>query len=190
MLILTRALYLFAPLLFSAVVSAVVHRYELFSTLARPIDGGAYFCGARVFGDGKTWRGLAIAVFGSIAMVLLQKHVLAGVAQSIALVDYADANPVAVGLAFGIGAVAGELPNSFVKRRLGIARGETAKRPSRRVVFWIWDQIDTVTLTWLFLLPWVSPTASLVFVTAGAALILHPLIAFVGWLLGARKSAR
>lgn len=190
MLTVHRTLYLFLPLLFSVAVSAVVHRFDLLPCLARPIDGGASWRARRIFGDGKTWRGLAVAVAGSIVAVALQKHALAAAASDIAVIDYAHANPVALGLAFGTGAIVGELPNSFVKRRLGIARGGTGTSRVQRVAFWVWDQVDSISVTWLFLLPWLRPTAPLVLVSIAATLVLHPLIAFVGWVAGARESPR
>jgi len=75
-----QVLYLFAPLLVSAVLAAFVHRYELFRVLAKPIDAGAVLRGQRALNDGKTWRGDFVAVVGSIATVLLQKHVIGTIA--------------------------------------------------------------------------------------------------------------
>lgn len=185
-----QALYLFAPLLVSVALSAVVLRFELFSRLARPIDAGASLGGRRLLGDGKTWRGAAVAVIGSIATVLLQKHLIADRAGALAIVDYAGANPFLLGAAIGGGAILGELPNSFVKRRLGIGRGETASGRVLGVVFWIWDQIDLLTVAWPLVAFWVRPTALLVVTSFAATLVIHPLVALVGYVIGARRSAR
>lgn len=185
-----QVLYLFAPLLVSAALSAVVHRCDLFPRLAKPIDGGAMLGGRRVFGDGKTWRGIVIAVIGSIATVLLQKHVVGAQAGSLAVVDYAHASAPLLGLAIGMGAMLGELPNSFVKRRLDIRSGETARSPLRRLVFWTWDQIDLLTTSWPLLALWMRPTLLLVVTSFALTLAIHPLVAGLGYLLGARRSAR
>lgn len=187
---LARALYLFAPLLVSVALSAVVHRYDLFRVLKVPIDAGRSFRGKRVFGDSKTWRGVAIAVVGSTATALVQKHLCAEVAEPIAVVDYARIDAAAFGAVMGAAAMAGELPNSFVKRRLGIAPGRTASSPPRRAAFWVWDQVDLLTLAWPALTPWVQPTAELVVASFVLALTVHPLIAWLGYLLRARTSAR
>ena len=82
-----------------------------------------------------------------------------------------------------------ELPNSFVKRQLDVAPGATAKG-ARRVVFYLWDQLDLLTGAWPLLAFWVRPTAPLVFGSVALALALHPIVALIGFLLGARKSAR
>ena len=185
-----QALYLFSPLLVSVAMSALVQRYDLCASWKVPIDGGRTFRGKRIFGDSKTWRGVAVAVIGSMATVVLQKHVLVGTAQTLAVVDYARISPFLLGTAMGASAMAGELPNSFVKRRLGIAPGSTARRPVRRVAFWVWDQVDLLTLSWLALLPWVHPTLGLVTASFVLALVIHPLVAEVGFLIGARKTAR
>ena len=49
-----QALYLFVPLRVAAVLAGVVQRYELWTCLRRPIDGGAMVRGHRLFGDHKT----------------------------------------------------------------------------------------------------------------------------------------
>lgn len=137
-----QALYLFLPLLLSVALSGPVHKYDLFRSLKIPIDAGLTLGDKRLFGDGKTWRGVAVALVGCVIGVALQRYLLGAIAQGIAVIDYARANPVGLGLTMGGAAMAGELPNSFVKRRLGIAPGATTRRPGLSVVFWTWDQID------------------------------------------------
>jgi CDP-2,3-bis-(O-geranylgeranyl)-sn-glycerol synthase len=187
---LVQALYLWSPLLVSVGLSAIVHKCDLFRSWKVPIDGGRTFRGKRIFGDGKTWRGVAIAVFGSIATVAFQKHVLLEAASAVSVVDYARVGPFVFGGTMAVAAMAGELPNSFVKRRLGIASGETARAPLPRAVFWTWDQVDLLTLSWPALLPWVRPSAVLVLASFALALVLHPLVAWIGFAVGARKTAR
>ena len=185
-----QVLYLFAPLLFSAALAAWVHRYDLFPRLARPIDGGATLRGRRIFGDGKTWRGILIAVVGSIAMVSFQKHAIGARAGALAVVDYEHANAFLLGAAIGGGAMLGELPNSFSKRRLGIERGKTASQPALRLLFWTWDQVDLLVITWPILAFWLRPTFILVTTSFLPALAIHPLVATIGYAVGARQTAR
>jgi hypothetical protein len=185
----TRVLYLFAPLLVAAALSGIVIRFNVAPWLYRPIDAGARFRGHRLFGDSKTWRGVACAIVGSVAAVAVQRYLPARWTSGIALVDYGRVNPLLMGTAFGIGATAGELPNSFVKRQLGIAPGGTTRGPLR-VVFYLWDQLDLLTTTWPLLLFWLRPKWSAVAISIGLALAVHPLVALIGFLMGARKSAR
>jgi hypothetical protein len=187
---LVQALYLFLPLLVSVALSAVVHKYDLFQWLKVPIDGGLELGGKRLFGKSKTWRGVAIALVGSVCGVALQRYALEGFARSIAVVDYARTNVLALGTTMGAAAMAGELPNSAVKRRLGIEPGATTRRPLLRAVFWTWDQVDLLLLTWPAITPWVEPTASLVAASFVLALVIHPALAWIGHAIGARTSAR
>lgn len=191
-MLVARVLYLFAPLLASLVLSAAVHRWDLFPSWKVPIDAGATFRGARLFGSSKTWRGVAIAVVGSIATTAVQRFALADWAAhaGVASLDYAHVSPVLFGGALGAAAMAGELPNSFVKRQLHVPPGGTAKTPALRALFWTWDQVDLLTLAWPAILPWVRPDAELVLASFAVGLVVHPLVAWIGWLLGARRSAR
>jgi len=82
----------------------VAARVLLGKSLERPVDFGAAFLdGKRLFGPRKTLRGLLAAI---VATPL--------VASLLGL-------PVRVGLLVAIGAMAGDLLSSFVKRRLGVA---------------------------------------------------------------------
>lgn len=188
-LLYAQALYVFAPLLFAAAISAVVLRFDLARILRLPIDFGATFHGQRVFGDSKTWRGVVNAVVGAVIAVALQRAAQRFVPAWLQVIDYSRTSAWALGTAMGAGAMLGELPNSFVKRRLGIAPGATATG-ARAVVFYLWDQLDLLTGAWPLLACWVRPSLGLVLASVVVALTLHPLVALVGWLVGARKSPR
>ena len=82
----------------------------------------------------------------------------------------------------------GELPNSFVKRQLGVEPGQGG-RGLVGVLFYVWDQVDVLS-SWLFVSCWVQLTFPLITTSLVMALTLHPLVSLVGYLVGARKSAR
>lgn len=185
-----QVLYLFAPLLFSAAASALVLRFDLIAWAARPIDGGATLAGRRLLGDGKTWRGVLVAVLGCATFAWIQAALVGERAGRLALVDYDHLSPLAFGGAMGLGAMLGELPNSFLKRRLGIDRGGTARATIPRAVFWTYDQIDLLTMAWPAIAPWLRPEPRLVVTSVALALLVHPLVSLVGFLVGARRSAR
>lgn len=184
-----QVLYLLAPLLASSAIAGVVQRFDLVARLRRPIDGGRTFRGRRVFGDSKTWRGVVVAVVGCVATAAVQKYVVAERAGSLALVDYRGASVVLFGAAMGGGAALGELPNSFVKRRLGIAPGKAARGASA-VLFYVWDQVDLLTTAWPLISFWVRPTAPVVAMSFFAALVIHPTVSLIGYATHARKTAR
>jgi len=87
----------------------------------RPIDGGREWRGARLLGDGKTWRGTAVgtAVGVVLALVLNAVNDPASAAVGVDLPRFEL--PAAVALAFG--AMCGDIGASFLKRRSGRERG-------------------------------------------------------------------
>jgi hypothetical protein len=184
---LLRAFVLLAPLLFAAVLSAFVLRFDWIRALRKPVDAGRTFRGRRLFGDNKTWRGFVVAVGGCILAVVLEREL--PIPRWLCVVDYSSVEPVSFGAAMGLGAMLGELPNSFVKRQIGIPPGGTA-RGVRRVVFYLWDQLDLLSGAWPVLSIWVKPSVVLVVASVVLVLVLHPLVAWIGFAVGARTSAR
>lgn len=184
-----QVLYLFAPLLLASALSGLVLRLDLAPALRRPIDGHRTFRGRRLFGDSKTWRGVVVAVVGCIAGVALQSALIGDRAGAIALVDYRAIDPWGFGAAMGAGAMAGELPNSFTKRQLGIPPGKTTRGPLR-AVFYVWDQVDLLTAAWPAIAWWVRPDAATVVASFALALLVHPLVSLIGYAIGARRTAR
>jgi CDP-2,3-bis-(O-geranylgeranyl)-sn-glycerol synthase len=87
----------------------------------RPVDGGRTMGGRRLLGDGKTWRGTAAGlVTGAVvALALGAVRVRASAALGVDLPRF----PPAVVLALPVGAMAGDMAASFLKRRLGTERG-------------------------------------------------------------------
>ena len=87
----------------------------------RPIDGGREWRGARLLGDGKTWRGTAVGTLVGV-LLALALNALAGPASAALGVSLPTfALPAAVALAFG--AMCGDIGASFLKRRSGRERG-------------------------------------------------------------------
>lgn len=162
-----EVVYLIAPLLVAGAVHAPVIKRDLLPWLARPLDLGLTFRGERVLGANKTWRGLLLMSVVSTLVVLLQTQLYAaGPFRSISALDYSETSWLALGLALGLGYSLSELPNSFVKRRLGIPPGGVSRR--RALGQYLVDQADSAiggTLV-LALFLWGSwGTLLLVFVT-------------------------
>ena len=87
----------------------------------RPIDGGREWRGARVLGDGKTWRGTAVGTAVGVALALVLNAVVDPVSGAVG-VDLPTFDLLAaVALAFG--AMCGDIGASFLKRRSGRERG-------------------------------------------------------------------
>ncbi|MFB6074785.1 MAG: CDP-2,3-bis-(O-geranylgeranyl)-sn-glycerol synthase [Haloarculaceae archaeon] len=87
----------------------------------RPIDGGRTWGGRRLLGDGKTWRGTVAGTLAgtALALVLDAVHEPVGGTLGVALPGF----PLLAGLGLALGAMAGDVAASFLKRRTGRARG-------------------------------------------------------------------
>ena len=175
----SSARWLFLPVLGAAALHAPVLRFDLLRSLKRPIDGGRSWRGRRLLGDNKTWRGaLAMSSGPLLATVALSRF------------DWfrrrlpVDANPLLLGAILGVSTVAGELPNSFLKRRLDIAPGT-----QRNAALTVFDQADFVVTAWLLLRPvyrMPAREAAEVFTIVAAV---HVPINLIGRVLGVRSSA-
>jgi hypothetical protein len=184
-------LYLLLPLLGGAVLHGLCMRTGWLGFLTRPIDGGRSFRGEPLFGKSKTWRGPILVAGGAALVWVFQRSVLHHFEPlaALELVDYTSLPGWWFGAVVGAAAELSELPNSFVKRQLGIAPGGTA-RGLRAAIFYLWDQLDLLLGFWLafaVVLP-VTPAriVTSVLIVGG----IHPLVTLAGYLLGMRPTAR
>jgi len=140
----------------------------------RPIDNGRTFLdGKPLFGAHKTFRGF-------FAGLLI--GTLVGVLQSIAREFFSTPPfqyPLSLGFIISLGALLGDLLESFVKRRLNLSPGAP---------FPVADQLDFVAGALLFSL-FVSPpsltTALLIIIVTPP---IHLLTSFTAYLLGVKKT--
>lgn len=95
----------------------LVVRFDHFSFLKIPIH-------LQALGANKTWRGLIVMPLLTV-LGMWPAEVLDALWNTGLLVGH---SMLALGLALGLGYVISELPNSYVKRRMGIKPGETSDR--------------------------------------------------------------
>jgi hypothetical protein len=152
----------------AVVLHAPVLRYDLLKRLKRPISD-------RLFGSNKTWRG-ALVMFTGV-------FVATGVFWPL-MPDELDSWPLA-GALIGAGTVLGELPNSFLKRRLGIGPGERRVTPGG-IALVVYDQADFVPAIAIALLPvWTMPLDTLLLGFVAVAAV-HLVVNVIGYAIGAR----
>ena len=155
----------------AVVLHAPVLRYDLLKPLKRPISN-------RLFGRNKTWRG-ALVMFTGVALAT-------GVVWDLMPDSIQDESWLVVGALIGLGTVAGELPNSFLKRRLGIGPGERRLTPGG-IALIVYDQADFVPGIAICLLPvWTMPLDTLLIGFVAVAAV-HFGVNVVGYAIGARE---
>ena len=180
-----EALWIFLPVIGAPLLHVWVLRGDLLRGLKRPLDFGLRLRGRRLLGDNKTWRGALLMCSGVLLATLLLSlwpwwwdRLPSGIR---------DTGPLLYGFLLGLGVVAGELPNSFLKRQLDIAPGAQRRSPGG-ILLTIYDQADFVLAVWVLLLPLYAMApwqAAFAFAVVAAA---HFVVNVIGYAIGARKS--
>jgi hypothetical protein len=173
----TSAGWVFLPALGSPLAHAPVLRWDLIPALNRPISG-------RLFGANKTWRGVLMMNAGTVAGAEILYRVPAyrrRLPQAVA------ASHTRAGMLLGIAIWAGELPNSFIKRRLGIPPGGQRRSPLG-IAISLFDQADWVPAASLLLRPVWRMRGREIVEVAAMVTVIHIPINVVGYLIGARTA--
>jgi CDP-2,3-bis-(O-geranylgeranyl)-sn-glycerol synthase len=145
-----------------------------------PIDFGRnYSDGHRIFGDGKTFRGLFFGVLAGILTGIL----LIWLSSTFALTFLPRQTLTSVSL-LALGALLGDLGKSFLKRRMGKVRGE--KWP-------VADQLDLVVGAFILLLlfdpVWLFAclTLPILIIILILTVVLHRAVNIIGYMLGVKE---
>ena len=93
---------------------------------------------------------------------------------------------IAQGALIGTAYIAGELPNSLVKRQLDIAPGAAARGPLK-ALFWLVDQADSAVSILIALSFFRSPDPAVYLSVLVLAFILHPVVAALMVVLGLKQ---
>jgi CDP-2,3-bis-(O-geranylgeranyl)-sn-glycerol synthase len=184
LLLVLQSIYFMVPAYFANMAPVVVQKLNILKWAAKPIDKGKTLRDGRlVFGKNKTYRGfIAAVVFGIIGAYV--QMLLYGVDffRKISLnLNYLEHSTVIfLGVLMGLGALFGDLIESFFKRRLGIQSGKS---------FLPWDQLDFILGAYIFILPIYYPILSwqIVVTTIIASFFLHILVNHISFYLGIRK---
>jgi CDP-2,3-bis-(O-geranylgeranyl)-sn-glycerol synthase len=133
---------------------------------AQPLDAGAMLRGRRLFGSNKTWRGFVVMVPApAVSFALLAGF--AGDPAPLGLWRLSIGGYAAAGAIAGFGFMAGELPNSFIKRQLDITPGNASRGPLAYACQFAIDRLDSaigmlLALRLVVAVPW--QTAALVLI--------------------------
>lgn len=143
-------------------------RSQLSERFRIPLDGGNTIRGRRIFGDNKTWRGFVIMIpaVGGVFFLLGGLRPLMPAEWTAGLWNLTTLEFALTGCWVGFGFMIGELPNSFVKRQVGIEPGSLPDNGWAKPIWFTIDQVDSVVggmlalsffvpipfLTWAFIL--------------------------------------
>lgn len=165
-----QALILSAPLIFSGAVHMAVVKLDLFSMLRVPIH-------KQSFGANKTWRGVLVMPLAAAFGV----RVTSGLWPE----QFAGWNSLYLGCLLGLAYAIAELPNSFIKRRLGI---EPGKRPPRYTAWFTFaDQADSAIACALVYGLALQLRPSMVLMLAAIGPAIHLIVNYSLYLMGLRK---
>ena len=139
------AVFLMLSFVLAGVCQTIWLRCELSKRFMIPIDLWMTYRGIRVFGDNKTLRGFivmipaAAGIFFLLRVLSSHSIVLNRLLWALSPYEYA-----LLGLWAGLGFMLGELPNSFIKRQLGIAPGTLPAQKHLRALFLVVDRTDSI----------------------------------------------
>jgi CDP-diglyceride synthetase len=174
---LATALWLTVPLVVAGILHMLVVRRDWLPLLRRPLAES-------LFGPNKTVRGFVVMPLATVAGVYVARAIEPRVSAHVD-VHLDAAPPIALGLVVGLGYMLAELPNSLMKRRLGIQPGELPEK--NRLLFAFIDQADSVigcALGYLLFLPIPLPVLGILVVLGPAV---HLVVNVALYLAGLRK---
>jgi|CXWL01.1.fsa_nt_gi hypothetical protein len=155
------AFFLILAFMAAGLVQAFWLKSPLSRPFAKPIDGGLTIGGRRLLGQNKTWRGLMAMPLatGVVFWMLSQVRESLPVWITSGMWALPPRDYFWLGLWSGLGFMLGELPNSFMKRRLDIPPGEAPSGHRGALFCFVLDRIDSIlglliTLSLMQTIPW------------------------------------
>ena len=136
------ALYLIAAFVVAGVAQTAWFKATVSRRFAIPLDGGLTCRGRRVLGPHKTLRGFVVMV-PAAAFAFAMLALATGDPASAGLWPLSTWQYSLIGAWAGFGFMAGELPNSFLKRQLDVPPGGIGASANARVIQLAVDRLDS-----------------------------------------------
>ena len=177
------------PVILSGIANMAWCKSSILESTRKPIDNGKSLSdGKRLFGENKTWKGLiGYLLFNALFTVLWGWLCKAASWEDLDFFYRHHENTFAfnliIGVLLGLAYSLFELPNSFLKRRLGITPGKTLQG-FYKVFFVFLDQADSIfgcaLVVWLFYDLDLPLYLFYVLLGAGTHIIVNILLYFAG----------
>jgi hypothetical protein len=139
-------LFLIVAFVLAGLLQSLWLRSRVSQVLAIPLDGGRTFRGRPILGENKTLRGFVVMI-PAAALAFLAVAIVVSLSRGgppASLWQLTPAGYAALGAWAGFGFMAGELPNSFVKRRLGILPGQAPASALTTAICFTIDRTDSI----------------------------------------------
>ncbi|MGV8086359.1 MAG: CDP-archaeol synthase [Candidatus Woesearchaeota archaeon] len=185
LLLLLKSVYFLIPAYFANMAPPLAKKFKIFELFNVPIDNDKKWKDARpVFGHNKTYRGFIVGAIGGLIGAFLQMFLyrydffktisILGINYNLFYIV------VFLGILMGLGAITGDLIESFFKRRLNIDSGKS---------FVPWDQIDLVIGAYIFVLPiaYLYLTWQIFLISVIISFFLHVITNHIAFYLNIRK---
>jgi len=139
-------LFLIMAFVLAGLLQSVWLGSRVSQVLAIPLDGGRTFRGRPILGENKTLRGFVVMI-PAAALAFAAVAIVVSLPQGVpppTLWQLTPAGYAALGAWAGFGFMAGELPNSFVKRRFGILPGQAPASSLTAAICFTIDRTDSI----------------------------------------------
>ena len=139
-------LFVIVAFVLAGLLQSLWLRSRVSRVLAIPLDGGRMFRGRPILGENKTLRGFVVMI-PAAALAFVAVAIVVSVPQLVpppTLWQLTPAGYAALGAWAGFGFMAGELPNSFVKRRFGILPGQAPASSLTAAICFTIDRTDSI----------------------------------------------
>jgi CDP-archaeol synthase len=182
---------LLMPLLLGLVFHGLCIKFGWLRQLSAPIDQGCTLRGRRLLGVNKTYRGIVAVGLGTALGFSIRPYVFRDIASAPEpqWLHAPGIAPFGFGFLVGAAAMMAELPNSFLKRQLGIGAGR-AGRGVFGIVFYVIDQVDMLVGVWLVLSLAIAVRANAVAWSVVFLFAAHQVFTVAGYGLGMRSTWR
>lgn len=121
------------PIFLSGILFILFLKTKWLNFLNKPLDFKT-----NIFGKNKTFRGLLLMPLFCFFFTFLFTLLMNG--RNEVFLTGNLFKSFLLGLSYPLG----ELPNSFIKRRLGIPPGEISKKNTQKIIFLVLDNIDSI----------------------------------------------
>jgi len=186
---LQQSIWLCLPLTLGGITHVAVIKRNALPSLARlRLDCGLKLRDRDIFGAHKTVRGAVVMIcatmFWTIVLDGLQAALNLGA--DLRYIPLDQLGSVGLGFLLGSAYIAGELPNSLIKRQMNIHPGSAASGHLQKL-FWLVDQVDSTVAVLIALCFVKTPNLEVYLLLMGFTLVLHPVIAKLMVALGLKR---